>query len=96
MCIRDSTDALRDAELLARAILAGTEAALASYQAIRDELSGRLFEITDEISSFESSMPRLRSLHKMMSDAMGREVMYLSELPATGLPPVRPDQRAIA
>jgi flavin-dependent dehydrogenase len=90
------TDALRDAELLARAILAGTEAALASYQAIRDELSGRLFEITDEIASFEASMPRLRVLHKMMSDAMSREVMYLSALPATGLPPVRPDERAIA
>ena len=90
------TDALRDAELLARAIIAGTDAALASYQVIRDELSGRLFEITDEIASFESSMPRLRALHKMMSDAMGREVMYLSELPATGLPPVRPDERAIA
>ena len=90
------TDALRDAELLSRAILAGTESALASYQAVRDELSQRLFEITDEIASFEPSMARLRVLHRMMSDAMSREVMYLSELPATGLPPVRPDERAIA
>ena len=56
----------------------------------------RLFEITDEVASFEWSMARLRELHKEMSDAMAREVIYLSNLPAAGLPPVEPDHVAIA
>jgi menaquinone-9 beta-reductase len=90
------TDAMRDAELLSRAVLIGTDAALADYQAVRDALSVRLFEITDEIASFEWSMPRLRELHKRMSDAMAREVTYLSSLPPVGLPPVRPEEAAIA
>jgi flavin-dependent dehydrogenase len=90
------TDAMRDAELLSRAVLTGTDAALAEYQAVRDALSLRLFEITDEVASFEWSMARLRELHKEMSDAMAREVIYLSNLPAAGLPPVEPDHVAIA
>lgn len=90
------TDALRDAELLARAILLGTDAGLGRYQAVRDALSIGLFDVTDEIASFEWSIPRLRVLHKTMSEAMAREVSYLAQLPATGLPPVQPDERAIA
>ena len=44
------TDALRDAELLARAVLAGTEAALAGYAATRDALSLPLFAATDALA----------------------------------------------
>ena len=47
------TDALRDAELLARAVVAGSAGAFGEYEAIRLELSHRLFEITDAIASFE-------------------------------------------
>ena len=90
------TDAMRDAELLARAVLAGTDAELAGYQAVRDALSLRLFQITDEIASFEWSMVRLRELHKSMSDAMAREVIYLSSLPPAGLPAVQPEEVVIA
>ena len=79
------TDALRDAELLARAIERGTDTALADYQALRDELSMRLFWITDEIASFDWSMARLQSLHKAMSEELAREARYLQELDAVAV-----------
>jgi len=72
------TDALRDAELLARAVLRGTDAALAEYQEIRDRLSVGLFTITDEIASFAWDMPRLQTLHKSLSEEMTREVLHVS------------------
>jgi flavin-dependent dehydrogenase len=71
------TDALRDAELLARAVARGTDAALAEYQRIRDGLSIQLFSITDEIASFAWDMSRLQALHRSLSDEMGREVKYV-------------------
>jgi len=74
------TDALRDAELLARAIARGSDGALADYQSVRDELSMRLFWITDEIASFAWNMARLQSLHKAMSEEMAREARYLRDL----------------
>ena len=46
------TDALRDAELLASAIDAGSDDALADYQEQRDAASLDLFETTDAIASF--------------------------------------------
>lgn len=76
------TDALRDAELLARAVERGTDEALADYQRVRDDLSMRLFWITDEIASFAWDMPRLQALHKAMSEEMAREARYLNELDA--------------
>jgi flavin-dependent dehydrogenase len=76
------TDALRDAELLARAVERGTDEALAGYQRVRDDLSMRLFWITDEIASFAWDMPRLQALHKSMSEEMAREARYLNELDA--------------
>ena len=79
------TDALRDAELLARAVQAGTDTALDEYQAIRDTLSLPLFEITDEIASYAWSIPRLQSLHTLMSDEMTRETMYLRDLTSPAL-----------
>ena len=95
------TDALRDAEGLARAVLSGTDAALASYQAIRDALSMRLFTITDEIASFDWDLPRLQTLHKALSDEMAREVSHVIDGPTAGAafgdadggtrPPVQPD-----
>jgi flavin-dependent dehydrogenase len=72
------TDALRDAEFLAHAVLIGTDAALDEYQAVRDRLSLGLFSITDEIASFAWDMPRLQSLHKSLSEEMTREVRHLT------------------
>ena len=55
------TDALRDAELLAHAVVRGSGDALADYQAVRDELSLPLFQITDEIASYEWDLTPSRS-----------------------------------
>jgi flavin-dependent dehydrogenase len=74
------TDALRDAELLARAILRGTAAALAEYEAMRHDLSRRLFELTDEIASFEWTDESLQLLHKEFSREMSREVRVMAAL----------------
>lgn len=72
------TDALRDAELLACAILQGTPAALADYERTRDNLSRRLLELTDEIASFAWTDEQLQSLHRAFSAEMAREVRALA------------------
>ena len=74
------TDALRDAELLARAVLAGNTAAMEQFESTRLELSRRLFEITDEIASFASGDVQLQSLHREFSREMSREVRALAAL----------------
>jgi 2-polyprenyl-6-methoxyphenol hydroxylase-like FAD-dependent oxidoreductase len=75
------SDALRDAELLARAIDGGRS--LAEYQARRDELSLRLFEITDRVASFEWSIDELKDLHLQLSREMNRETDAILEFDVT-------------
>ena len=72
------TDALRDAELLAEACADGTNAGFARYQATRDELSVRLFEITDRIASLEWDLDEAKELHVEMSREMNREVAAMA------------------
>lgn len=74
------SDALRDAELLARAIVRGGDGALADYQTLRDELSRRLFEVTDEIASFAWDLPAVKQLHLALSEEMKREVAAIAQL----------------
>ena len=74
------TDALRDAELLARAIVQETPAALAEYETTRHDLSRRLFELTDDIASFAWTDDELQSLHRDFSREMSREVKALAAL----------------
>jgi 2-polyprenyl-6-methoxyphenol hydroxylase-like FAD-dependent oxidoreductase len=74
------SDALRDAEFLARAVTQGSETALANYQSNRDALSHVLFECTDEIAGFEWDLDRLKPLHKSLSVAMNHEVEALVSL----------------
>jgi flavin-dependent dehydrogenase len=76
------TDALRDAELLARAVVAGTDAALAAYQAMRDELSLGLFEVTERIASFEWDLDQARRDHQLMARQMSAEAERLLALDA--------------
>jgi flavin-dependent dehydrogenase len=76
------TDALRDAELLARAVIRGTDRALAEYQSTRDELSSKLFEITDTIAGFEWDLESLKPLHLDLSKTMNGEVEALLGLDA--------------
>ena len=71
------TDALRDAEVLAGAIDAGTDAALRDYQAQRDAASLDLFDATDAVASFAWNLNELRVLHDRLSKAMSREARLL-------------------
>ena len=75
------TDALRDAESLARAVLTGSDAALGEYESVRTHLSLRLFTISDEIASHAWDIPRLQSLHKSLSEEMTREVRHMISAP---------------
>ncbi len=76
------TDALRDAELLARAVATGTDAALADYEARRDELAVPLFEISDAVAGYDWTLGRVQSLHRDFSAAMKREVAAILALDA--------------
>jgi 2-polyprenyl-6-methoxyphenol hydroxylase-like FAD-dependent oxidoreductase len=76
------SDALRDAELLARAAGRGSDRALAEYEATRDELSRELFEITDTIAGFGWDLDLLKPLHLDLSKTMNREVEALLGLGA--------------
>ena len=78
------TDALRDAESLARAVVQGTDAALGEYETVRDLLSEGLFTITDEIASFAWDLARLQALHLSLSEEMTREVRHVSSSWAKG------------
>jgi 2-polyprenyl-6-methoxyphenol hydroxylase-like FAD-dependent oxidoreductase len=84
------TDALRDAELLADAVVAGLSgaepeaAALAGYQHRRDDLSQRLFEVTDRIASFTWPLDDVPGLLREASAAMTQEVEYLQALDSRG------------
>ena len=73
------SDALRDAELLARAVAPGTEETMAEYERERDELSMRLFEVTDRIASCAWDLAELKALHQALSDEMKREAAALAE-----------------
>jgi flavin-dependent dehydrogenase len=74
------TDALRDAELLVRAISEGSDAALVRYEEKRLDLSQTLFEVTDEIASFAWDVDRVQALHRSLSIEMSRETRAIAEL----------------
>ena len=85
------TDALRDAELLARGIIAvvddgaAEDDALAGYQTTRDALSAALFDVMDVIAGHRWSDDEIAGLLLQLSAAMADEVDTLATLPA---PPV--------
>ena len=79
------TDAMRDAELLARAVVAGLddgdqETELARYQATRDRLSTRLFDTTDAIAGYGWDVDAINALLLQLSSAMTDEVEALAAL----------------
>lgn len=76
------TDALRDAELLSRAVERGTERALMEYQDLRDDLALGLFEASDTIAGYDWSLQGLKETHLFMSEEMNREVAFLVGLDA--------------
>lgn len=77
------TDALRDAELLARAVLDTPRNGLArlnalhEYERTRDRLSEPLFDITERIASYDWDLAELRGHLRELSEAMRPEVEAL-------------------
>src|SRR6266542_3458297 len=79
------TDALRDAELLARGIAsihagAHEAQALSTYQSTRDALSVPMLEIIDQVASHQWTDTQIQSLLLRLSKLMKQEVALLSEL----------------
>jgi hypothetical protein len=60
--------------VLAGAIAADSEAALADYQGERDAASLALFDVTEAIASFRWDLGELRVLHERLARSMSREV----------------------
>jgi 2-polyprenyl-6-methoxyphenol hydroxylase-like FAD-dependent oxidoreductase len=74
------TDALRDAELLSRAVTSGTDEAFAEYRATRNRLSRGLIEITDRIASLEWDLEEAKELHLRLSREMSAEAEAIAAL----------------
>jgi flavin-dependent dehydrogenase len=80
------TDALRDAELLARAVIDGSaddtsmDAALEQYESTRDWLSIHRFDVIDRIASHEWDSPEMAALQLQLSSAMSNEIEVLAAL----------------
>lgn len=79
-------DALRDAELLARAADDGLTGrrpmaqAMGDYEAVRDDLSLALFDTTDRIAAVDWTIDDLADLHLDLSAAMKREARHVESL----------------
>lgn len=82
------TDALRDAELLARAVVAAPGPgraqldALADYQRLRDRFAVPMLETSDRIAGYGWDLDELRRLLMNMSSIMADEVDVITALPA--------------
>lgn len=72
------SDALRDAEGAAAAVLAETEAAMRRFEEERDAFARPILAATDAISSFDWSLDELPERHKRFSEAMKSETALLS------------------
>jgi flavin-dependent dehydrogenase len=78
------TDALRDAEYLARAVLSADAQTLLHWQTDRDEQVTAFMEITDRICSFEWSTAEVKDLHVGLARAMNKPVKAIRELDGAG------------
>jgi flavin-dependent dehydrogenase len=92
------TDAMRDAELLARAIATGLDArgadlsgALADYQQTRERLSRPMFEVVEQMASMTWDRTGIQRLLRTLASTMVEEVETLESLqPWPDLPARRP------
>jgi len=73
------TDALRDAEILARAVTSGGPGAVGRYQAERDELSLRMFRVTARIAAFDWTADDIGGHLLELKDAMAEEVAAMTD-----------------
>jgi 2-polyprenyl-6-methoxyphenol hydroxylase-like FAD-dependent oxidoreductase len=81
------TDALRDSELLAHALVTALDGstpparALATYQQTRDRLSRHLWDVTEEVAGYRWDADSVSVLLRSVSAAMSDEVNLLESLP---------------
>jgi flavin-dependent dehydrogenase len=81
------TDALRDAELLARAVLSAPEPgpaqldALAAYQSLRDEMALPMLAVTERIASYDWDLAEARRLLMTLASTMTDELELIGSLP---------------
>jgi len=78
------TNALRDAQILARTIIDSLP--LSEYQTTRDDLSLKFFELSDRVASLDWDIPTVQQYHRLMSQEMGREeqaLVAIGESPAS-------------
>jgi menaquinone-9 beta-reductase len=73
------TDAFRDAEILARAVIEEGDRGLARYQEARDALSLELFRLTDRIAGLDWDFETVQGLHRDLSRAMKAEQDWMAE-----------------
>jgi len=77
------TDALRDAELLAHAVVeaigGARDEAMGAYQATRDALVLPFLEVTDRIASFDWDLDTIQALHLELSRQMKRQAALARE-----------------
>ena len=84
------TDALRDAQLLADAVVAThsghllEQVAMARYQAVRDHLSHQLFDATEAVAAYDWDTPTIQRLLREVSASMSDELDHLNGLLRTG------------
>lgn len=85
------SDALRDAEGLARAVLDGSEAAFAAWQRGRDVFANQILDATDAVASFDWTLADIGERHRRLSAVMKAEVQALAgeEMPSHTLPAAR-------
>ncbi|HEX2804884.1 MAG TPA: hypothetical protein VHN80_01770 [Kineosporiaceae bacterium] len=78
------TDAFRDAELLARAVLSAPDPGpaqrhtLSEYESVRDALALPLLEVTERLASYDWTVTTVRQLLKGLAAAMIDEVEVLA------------------
>jgi flavin-dependent dehydrogenase len=93
------TDSLRDAELLADAIVRSTAGdaevprAMAAYEETRDHLSRALWDATEEVAGYGWDAARARFLMRAVSASMSDEVDHLARSRAWRLPEREPVAR---
>jgi flavin-dependent dehydrogenase len=72
------TDALRDAEILARVVTSSGPGAVARYQAERDELSLRLFRVAGRIAAFDWTADEIGGHLLELDAAMAEEMAAMA------------------
>ncbi len=74
------TDALREAELLSRAVADDGDNGLLEYQVGRDERVRGLLDVTDRISAFDWSLEEVKAHHLQLNREMNAQVDVLRSL----------------